>query len=184
MLTLQLNISCEPIRLIKWQEAITLWYVGKVDILEEYDSPCRSVYIEMKKPAVVKLTRNYHKHNYEVPLDRWHLFARDAWTCQYCGKRFSSKDLTFDHVVPQSRGGRTNWLNIVAACHSCNQRKANKTPREALMPLLRKPLRPRWMPWLLARTIRLDQVPGEWLDWISWIPRTIGAPLSQRELRC
>jgi hypothetical protein len=72
----------------------------------------------------------------------------------------------------------------VAACHSCNQRKADRTPREADMPLLRKPLRPRWMPWLLARTIRLDQVPEEWLDWISWIPRMTGAPLTSRELRC
>jgi len=170
LLTLQLNISCEPIRLISWQDAITLWATGKAEIVEEYeDLPCRSQYISINIPAVVRLTSGYHRRLEGVPLNRKTIFARDAFRCQYCGSRFPTKELTFDHVFPRSRGGLSEFKNVVSACCCCNQRKSDRTPKEAGMPLLRKPAHPRWLPWLLVRSIYLDQIPTQWEKWIGWL---------------
>jgi 5-methylcytosine-specific restriction endonuclease McrA len=181
--TLELNLTYEPVRLISWQESIQKWSMGRVEIIEEYNLPLRSQYVEMKIPPAVKLTESYHKQCSIVPLDRWAVYARDGWSCQYCGRVFRSRELTFDHVFPKSRGGKTSWTNIVTACKLCNCEKDNRTPKEAEMPLLRKPTRPRWLPWLLAKTIRLNQVPAQWVPWISWIPSKGESPEPEGRLR-
>jgi 5-methylcytosine-specific restriction endonuclease McrA len=89
--------------------------------------------------------------------------------CQYCGNRFPDDDLTFDHVVPECRGGKTWWTNIVTACGSCNSRKDDRTPEEAGMPLLRKPKKPSWLPGVLALLVHKGEVPTQWADWIDWL---------------
>ena len=76
------------------------------------------------------------------------LFARDRHVCAYCGARHQSRDLSRDHVIPASRGGRDSWTNSVTACRSCNTRKGNRLPREAQMSLIRKPKRPKWRPFV------------------------------------
>ncbi len=80
----------------------------------------------------------------KVKYSRRNIFNRDSNTCQYCGVQFSRSELTVDHVVPKSRGGRNSFTNIVAACIPCNSKKANKTPEEAGMQLLKSPFTPKW----------------------------------------
>lgn len=169
--TLLLNIGYEPIRLINWRDAITKWVLGKVEIIESYkDRPLRSKDIVMQTPAVVRINRGYHKYCTAVSFDRYHVYARDGWTCQYCGQRFSESHLTYDHVIPKCRGGKRDWLNIVTACEACNNKKADRTPKEARMPLLKRPTRPRWMPNLLVDAIRKSRkVPEQWALYIAWI---------------
>ena len=84
----------------------------------------------------------------EVKFTRHNIFERDHNTCQYCGKVFDRKDLNLDHVIPRDRGGPTTWENIVCSCIKCNTQKANRTPQEAGMHLIRKPKRPKWRPFV------------------------------------
>jgi 5-methylcytosine-specific restriction endonuclease McrA len=95
------------------------------------------------------------------------IYARDDHRCQYCGARCSISELTYDHVVPRSRGGRTTWENIVSACCACNARKANRTPAEARMALRTQPVRPTWMPALQIR-VSARSVPDAWRDYMYW----------------
>lgn len=103
-------------------------------------------------PRIIRLTRCTRPPNTMVPLSRRNLFARDGNTCQYCGKRYPLSELSIDHVVPQSRGGRNTWTNLVCACVGCNSRKGSRTPRQAGLQLVRKPVKPRTCP---DRSIRL-----------------------------
>jgi 5-methylcytosine-specific restriction endonuclease McrA len=84
----------------------------------------------------------------EVKFTRHNIFERDKNTCQYCGKLFERRDLNLDHVIPRDRGGPTTWENIVCSCIPCNTRKANRTPAEAGLRLVRKPKRPKWRPFI------------------------------------
>jgi 5-methylcytosine-specific restriction endonuclease McrA len=97
------------------------------------------------------------------------LFARDRFMCLYCGNQFVRSELTRDHVLPVSKGGRDEWQNVVSACLGCNLRKSNRTPQEAHMPLLAVPYRPSWVEHLILsnRNILADQM--EFL--VSRLPR-------------
>lgn len=168
MKTLLLNMSGEPLKLISWKKAVVLYLSGKVSLLEEYPVPLRSCYINMNKPAVVQL-RTYHRTKYGVKLSRENIYARDQYICQYCGEPFATKELTLDHVLPESRGGKFSWTNLVTCCSSCNNKKDNKTPGEANMPLLKKPVQPSWMPAVLMKAIKYHEIPTQWHRWISWL---------------
>ncbi len=170
MQVLLLNISYEPIRLLQWKTAVSAWVTGKVEIISTYSNiPLRSMSIQMEMPAVVRLTSFYHRFSEVVTLDRYHVYTRDQFTCQYCRQKFREAELTYDHVLPRSRGGKTNWYNIVTACVACNQLKADLTPEEAQMPLLKKPVKPTWMPQLLVDAIQFGRVPKQWAYWIEWL---------------
>lgn len=111
----------------------------------------RSPSIRIPVPEVV-LLRGYDRIPcHEAPFTRRNLFLRDDFTCQYCGKRCSSDRLSIDHVTPRSRGGATNWENCVLACVSCNARKADRSPKDVGLRLLRAPTRPRWTPYMNLR---------------------------------
>ena len=99
---------------------------------------------KMVIPEVIVLRHYNGFHKRQVRFSRRNVFERDSCRCQYCGERFRTQDLTLDHVLPRSRGGHSQWENVVVACYRCNRRKANRTPREAHMRLLRSPQRPRW----------------------------------------
>ena len=114
-------------------------------------------HLRIRVPDVILLTLFNGFVRHEVRFSRHSVFERDNNTCQYCGKRFNRSKLTIDHVVPQSRGGDDSWGNLVVACLSCNVEKANRTPEEAGMPLLRKPKQPSWMP-ALSRRVPTDQM--------------------------
>lgn len=84
----------------------------------------------------------------DVKFTRQNVFERDKNICQYCGHKFDRKDLNIDHVVPRQHGGLTTWTNVVCSCIECNRHKANRTPEQAHMHLIRKPKKPRWRPFL------------------------------------
>jgi 5-methylcytosine-specific restriction endonuclease McrA len=168
MRTLLLNVSGDPLKLLPWSSAIKLVFSDKATILEEYDSPLRSCYLNMKKPAVIRLNA-YHKTKYGTKLSRENIYARDGYSCQYCGERYGAEYLTLDHILPKSRGGKANWKNLVTCCTWCNNKKDNRTPTEAGMPLLRIPEQPSWMPSLLVKAIKYRAVPEQWAKWIKWL---------------
>ncbi len=104
----------------------------------------RSPLLELTVPEVIRLTKYERMGGSGVVFSRRNLFRRDRHTCQYCGERPGTEELTVDHVLPRSRGGRSEWENCVLACTSCNARKANRTPEEARMRLRKAPCKPHW----------------------------------------
>ena len=120
-------LSYYPLSLWSWQDAIKAVFLERVNIVAEYDHAVHSPSIEMKLPSVVSL-KTYVKPSTHPAFTRFNVFLRDRFFCQYCGSR---DDLTFDHLLPRSRGGHTTWMNVVAACSPCNLRKGNMTPAEA-----------------------------------------------------
>ncbi len=102
----------------------------------------------IRLPRVILLALFDRLPKKEVKFTRHNIFERDRNTCQYCGHPFERKDLNLDHVIPRDRGGPTTWENIVCSCIECNTRKANRTPTEAGMHLVRKPKRPKWRPFV------------------------------------
>ena len=142
--TLLLNATYEPLKVVNWQKAVTLWCQGKVEIIAHHDREVRAVSFAFKLPSVIRLLRYVRiKKRFDyVPFSRANIYARDEFTCQYCNTVFSTHDLTFDHVLPVSQGGRKDWENIVTCCVTCNRRKGGRTPDEARMRLVRHPRRP------------------------------------------
>ena len=167
MQTLLLTQSYEPLQVIGWQRAITLLALDKVDVVEEYDAEIRAVSIVVRVPAVVRLRKAFRRFAKPVKFSRVNIYARDGYRCQYCGQTCTISELTYDHVIPRSRGGRTCWENIVSACYACNRRKANRTPAEAGMKLLSVPKRPTWMPAVQIR-VSTKSVPDAWRDYVYW----------------
>lgn len=164
--SLLLNASYEPMRIVSWQKALVLWFQDKVEILEYHSAFARSVSLRFKLPSVLRLkTYVRPRTNHAVRFCRENVYIRDNYTCQYCGEKFSAKQLTLDHVVPASQNGPKNWTNVVSACRDCNQRKANRTPRTANMPLLTEPHTPSWLPTLQLE-ISEDHVPPDWAPYL------------------
>ena len=167
--TLLLNATWEPLKVVHWQKALTLWCQGKVEVVASYDREVRSVSLSFRLPSVIRLLRRIRIRRAidDVPFSRANIYARDACTCQYCGHRFSAADLTFDHVVPVAQGGRKTWENIVSACVNCNRRKGGRTPDQAGMSLIRPPKRPSKAP-AVRLTIGLRHTPDSWRDYLYW----------------
>jgi 5-methylcytosine-specific restriction endonuclease McrA len=162
-----LDADWRPMRVDAWTRAITDLFLGKIEVIEySRDRTIKGIGREYPMPAVVRVLRRFRRERMVIKFSRLNIYMRDRFTCQYCGERFLSEDLTFDHVVPRSAGGRTAWDNIVTACVPCNARKANRTPREARMKLLRRPAKPRYLPVV---TVRMDgrEVPPEWRPYWS-----------------
>lgn len=134
-------LSYFPLSVVPWQEAVRAIFRGSVNVVSEYDRVVRSPAFEMRLPSVLAL-KDYVKVSRKPAFTRFNVFLRDGWSCQYCGDEFHTKDLTFDHVVPRSRGGKTNWENIVAACRSCNADKGDKMPSRAGVHPIKSPQQP------------------------------------------
>ncbi len=109
-----------------------------------------TVSFKIRVPRVILLVMFDRLPKKEVKFTRHNIFERDRNTCQYCGQVFERKDLNLDHVIPRDRGGPTSWENIVCSCIRCNTQKANRTPQEAALHLVRKPKRPKWRPFVLV----------------------------------
>ena len=130
-----------PLSLLPWQDTVRAVFLDRVVIVAEYEREVRSTSFSMRLPSVVALKR-YVKGERSPAFRRFNLFLRDRFTCQYCGGREPVSDLTFDHIVPRSRGGRTTWQNVVAACAPCNFVKGNHVLDEIGMRLIRTPRAP------------------------------------------
>ena len=134
-------LSYFPLSLWSWQDAVKAVFLDRVSIVSEYNEVIRSPSIQMRIPSVIAL-KEYVQPRENPAFTRFNVFLRDRWTCQYCGDRFRTHELTFDHVIPKCRGGRTTWENIVAACQDCNLLKGRYLPHECHMFPLRKPQQP------------------------------------------
>lgn len=133
-------LSYFPLSLWCWQDALKAVFLDRVEVVAQYETKVRSPSFSMRLPSVVSL-KNYVNHARSPAFTRFNVFLRDRFSCQYC--RIATREqLTFDHVIPRSRGGKTTWENIVAACSACNIKKGGRTPAESRMQPARKPKRP------------------------------------------
>ena len=158
-------LSWYPLSLWPWQEAIKAVCLDRVQILAEYDAVVRSQKSEFRIPSVVVL-KEFVKPQKRVAFTRFNLFLRDEFCCQYCGAK---GDLTFDHVLPRSKGGVTSWENVVAACSPCNLKKANKTLKQMGMVLKKPPRAP--SPDEMhshGRRFPPNHLHDSWLDYLYW----------------
>ncbi len=141
---LLLDKDNKPINICSWKRALVLIMKGKATnarLLNDIENMIKIDNILI--PRVIKLTYKLAVPYKELPFCRENILVRDEFVCQYCGKKFPPDKLTLDHVFPKSRLGPDIWENIVACCEECNQKKADRTPKEAKMKLLRRPYRPK-----------------------------------------
>jgi 5-methylcytosine-specific restriction endonuclease McrA len=162
---LLLNASFEPLRIINWKRALTLLFSGKVEVVEEYTREVHSVNLTVRLPAVVRLLQLMRVKSRGVKFSRQHIYARDAYECQYCGEKFPPSELTYDHVIPRALGGATDWTNIVTCCIACNRRKGGKLLEQSGLRLRRLPKKPAWNPYV-SLTITLHNPPESWRNYL------------------
>jgi hypothetical protein len=127
----------------------------------------------VKIPRVIVLLGFDGVPKRHVRYSRVNIFARDDFTCQYCGARPHRSELNLDHVVPRSLGGRTTWENVVCSCVDCNRRKGGRTPAQARLCLRRSPARPRWSPVVHLTTVDLRY--QEWRPFLRVVDRRAAA---------
>ena len=158
-------LSYFPLSLLPWQEAVKAVFLDRVDIVCEYEHKVRSPSIEMPLPSVVAL-KEYVSPSRRPAFTRFNLFLRDSFSCQYCG---STQELTFDHLIPRSRGGRTLWGNVVTACASCNLRKGGRLPGECDMHPRRLPREPSVFDLQKnGRKFPPNYLHDSWRDYLYW----------------
>jgi 5-methylcytosine-specific restriction endonuclease McrA len=136
---LVLNATYEPINVTAVRRAIVLVLKGVATTEEENGSFVRSSRTSIRIPSVIRLTEFRRIPHQKRALSRKNILLRDRYTCQFCGRVFPASELTLDHVIPRSRGGHTDWDNLVACCHACNNLKGDRLPEEAGLELLRTP---------------------------------------------
>lgn len=163
MRTLMLTPWMSPHEVISWQRAIVLTILGKVEVVAEYDEIVRSPSVELRTPAVVRITRGLVPKKRSIRFSRTNVYTRDSFRCQYCGEQLPAAQLNYDHVIPRVRGGKTDWENIVTCCYACNDKKGGRTPEQAKMRLLKKPVKPTWLPALAHLDVDVHKVPEPWL---------------------
>jgi 5-methylcytosine-specific restriction endonuclease McrA len=138
---LVLNASYEPLSICDARNAVLLLFCGKAMIVASHpEHRIRTVTESYPLPIIVRLTVYVRVEFRNAVLSRKNLFRRDEFRCQYCGRK--DVPLTIDHVIPRSRGGGESWENLITACKSCNSLKGNRTPAEAGMTMLQKPVMP------------------------------------------
>jgi 5-methylcytosine-specific restriction endonuclease McrA len=160
--TLLLTPWMMPHKIIPWQTAVTMSFLGKVEVVAEYDDVVRSPSLAIRAPAVVRLKRPMGGMKHGVKFSRVNVFTRDGFRCQYCGAQKALHELNYDHVVPRVQGGLTVWENIVTSCYDCNAKKRGRTPEQAGMKLLRRPVKPRSLPIGAAIPRDPRRIPPAW----------------------
>ena len=171
-LILRLDISGQPIAWVPWQDAVCLYTKDRVawtagdSQFTFHGGVCRRTGLrsEVSISSIIAVRgthiRLHNKKRVIPPLTNRELFLRDGYLCMYCGRETPERQLTRDHVVPLSRGGKDRWANVVTACRSCNNAKSNQTPEQARMQLLAVPFIPNWAEYLALtnRKILADQM--------------------------
>ena len=161
-------LSYFPLSLWPWQDAIKAVFLGRVNVVSEYDRVVRSPNFEMRLPSVIAL-KEYISLSRRPAFTRFNVFLRDCFVCQYCGGRFPIPDLTFDHVVPRSRGGRTSWANVVTACGTCNLLKGDRLPVECGMwPRVRAVQPTTHQLQVHGRSFPPNYLHESWRDFLYW----------------
>jgi 5-methylcytosine-specific restriction endonuclease McrA len=179
--TLVLNRSWQPINVAPVARALVLLWNDAAHVVDPDDFQTytwqdwarqtprdgepylQAVAFRMRVPEVLALTRFDRPRSTSVTFCRRNIFKRDHATCQYCGARPGSSELTIDHILPRSLGGTSTWENCVLACVACNAKKANRSPEQAHMKLKRHPHRPSWKPLYAMSSVRIES----WSKFIS-----------------
>lgn len=169
---LVLNSDYEPLNVCNIRRAIVLVYLGKADILHAHgEDEMREAEAwftaegqSIARPSVVKLRQHVRRPLPELKLSRRSIFARDNYTCQYCGQ--VGKELTIDHVVPKRNGGPMSWENLVTCCKRCNTRKGDKPLEKCGMKLNRQPRRPRYTPYIALNKYVSGTRHAVWRDYL------------------
>jgi 5-methylcytosine-specific restriction endonuclease McrA len=169
---LVLNASYEPINVCTVRRATVLLLKARAELLERGEGALHSERMELDRPCVIRLMRYVRipRDVHRRKITRKAVLARDAYTCQYCGREASG--LTVDHVIPRSRGGSSDWENIVASCAPCNRKKGNRLPREISMHPARRPKPPG--PTVFIR-IASPRVPLAWEPYLTATQRRAAA---------
>lgn len=159
---LVLDVDFLPLRIEDWKKVFRGMLLGKVEVIKySDDQTIRGVSRSYPMPSLVRVLTRFNRAKQAIKFSRLNIYARDWFTCQYCRKRFMTEELTFDHVVPRTKGGRTSWENIVTCCVPCNRSKGGRTPAEAGMRLHKTPRKPRYLP-----AITVDMIPRpEWQEY-------------------
>jgi len=161
-------LSYFPLSIWAWQDAVKAVFLDRVSVLSEYETLVHSPRLTMRLPSVIAL-KDYIPSARRPAFTRFNVFLRDSFECQYCGHPKPTPDLTFDHVIPRSRGGRTSWDNVVTACGPCNLRKANKLPRECQMQPRQVPRQPTsWELQENGRSFPPNHLHESWRDYLYW----------------
>ncbi len=158
-------LSYFPLSLWPWEDAVKAVYLDRVVVIASYDECVHSPSTTLRIPSVVVL-KDFIKPQPKTAFTRFNLFLRDGFSCQYCGK---SGEMTFDHIIPRTRGGRTTWQNVVAACSPCNLYKGAKTVKRAGMQLRKLPIQPSAEQLMRAgRKFPPNFLHDSWLDFLYW----------------
>lgn len=140
---------------------------SEISTIKERDEVVRTVSAVIKTPRVIILVRYEGFVRKEAKFNRMNIFRRDGGACQYCLRRFSRSELTIDHVVPRSQGGKSTWDNVVCCCISCNRKKGGRTPEQSRMSLIKKPKKPLWDPFsnVYIRAVKYK----EWEPFLNFV---------------
>ncbi len=161
-------LSYYPLSLWSWQEAVKAVVSGRVNVVSVYERMVRSPSHAIRLPSVISL-KEYIPSARRPAFTRFNVFLRDRFSCQFCGEDFPTHELTFDHLIPRSRGGRTTWENVVTACSPCNLAKGDQLPSEARMYPRTQPAQP--TTFLLqenGRAFPPNYLHESWRDFLYW----------------
>ena len=158
-------LSYLPLSIWSWKETVKAVFMERIIVLAEYNTLVHSPSISIRLPSVVVL-KDYVKPVKSAVFTRFNLFLRDEFACQYCG---ASDDLTFDHIIPRSKGGKTTWENVVAACSNCNLSKGSRSLSSLKLQLTKKPTRPSPEQLLnKGRKFPPNFLHESWADFLYW----------------
>jgi 5-methylcytosine-specific restriction endonuclease McrA len=160
---LVLNFSYEPLGIVDLRRAVRLLFARKVELVARGQGAMRSASVSFPLPSIVRMLYYVRRARKRVALTKKNVLLRDDYVCAYCTVH-GGRDMTVDHVIPRSRGGRSVWENLVASCSTCNARKGSRTPEEARMPLRRKAREPRYIPFVV---VRRNTAPDEWGKYLA-----------------
>jgi len=161
-------LSYYPLSLWSWQETVKAVVSGRVNVVSVYERIVRSPSRAMPLPSVISL-KEYIPVARRPAFTRFNVFLRDRFSCQFCGEALPTHELTFDHLVPRSRGGRTVWENVVTACSPCNLAKGDQLPHEARMYPLVAPQQPTTFTLQEnGRAFPPNYLHHSWRDFLYW----------------
>ncbi len=140
--TLLLNAGYEVLSFIPERKMFKLLFKDKVEVVSSWDDVVTWGNGKIKHPSILRLKKYVKRNFFNSNFSRKALVKRDRSICQFCGRKLTASQITIDHVLPRAQGGITSFINCVVSCQDCNNRKADKTPEQASMKLLRKPTHP------------------------------------------
>lgn len=161
-------LSYFPLSLWSWQDTVKAVFLDRVNVLSEYEHKIRSPSFEMRLPSVIAL-KEFVLQSRRPAFTRFNVFLRDRFSCQYCAQQFRPEALTFDHLIPKSRGGKTTWENVVTACSKCNLRKGNFLPDVVKMQPINIPRSPTSFELQeRGRMFPPNHLHESWRDFLYW----------------